>query len=54
MNIIDLESFKTKKCDKNHTCISLSSSFFNCNGYHSREDKRRNPLINNKTSLTYS
>ena len=54
MSFVDLEYIKKKKCDKNHPEHSLGSSFFNCCGYHSREDKRRNPFVNNRTSLAYS
>ena len=51
--LIDLETFKTKKCDKNHE-MTLSQSHLICSCYHSREDKRRSPLLNASTALAYT
>lgn len=48
MNLIDIENFKTKRCDRPHREKTFSASFFNCYFYHSKADKRRNPIHPNK------
>lgn len=54
MLVIDLETFKTKKCEVVHSEKPLSALRLDCPHYHSREDKRRNPFANNRTLLIYS
>lgn len=53
MELVDLETFKIKKCDKQHPA-GLSNCHLECPFYHSRDDKRRSPLSATKTSLVYS
>lgn len=53
MQLVDLETFKTKKCELNHPATP-SASQLHCPFFHSREDKRRSPFANSKTALIYT
>lgn len=53
MELADLETFKTKKCEKQHE-PSLSTAQLNCPFFHSKDDKRRVPFNLSRTALVYS
>jgi len=51
MLVVELETFKTKKCEQPHTVKPLSGLRLDCPHYHSREDKRRNPFGGSSRNL---
>ena len=53
MQLVDIQTFKTRKCDQNHS-QKFGPYYFNCPNYHSKEDKRRNPFLNNQGELLYN
>lgn len=53
MQLIDIKTFKTRKCDQIHSHLQ-SPYYFNCPNFHSKEDKRRNPFVDNQGELLYN
>lgn len=53
MQLVDLHTFKTRKCDQTHNPL-LGPHFFNCPYSHNKLDRRRNPFSENKHEVTYS
>lgn len=47
MQLVDLRTFKIRKCDHSHH-QALAPSFLNCQNYHSKFDRRRNPFSDNQ------
>jgi hypothetical protein len=54
MQTVELETFKTRKCDQTHASPELSALHLSCPHYHTRDDKRRNPYDAGKKELLYS
>lgn len=53
MQTVDLETFKTRKCDQTHASPELSALHLSCPHYHTRDDKRRNPYFPGRKELLY-
>jgi hypothetical protein len=42
--LVNLEQFKCKECTLNHEKTAAGPYYFSCQFYHSKIDKRRNPI----------